>query len=592
MSGTVADPATKATDGEISVSRLDDAFPPINWPVTASHFKALVYLNPGPNKLRFDFAMPKLVNSGSSNPIHSTTITIHMMPMSSSPPLQLCILVAKDSPGTFDSTPARISTEGNGLETAIRKFRMCAYLWQAYTAEQMFRNKMGRRCFRFEEEWQTGTSSFRDRDQNTMRNEAKIHVIRTNRTVAELRDPNIAQQNPHATDKNGLFHIAGEALNEYFKPKPGQEIYASVLILDTHWDASAKLLTGHAALGGSSVNGIKMGIFGSHALHSYPSAFEEVVPAFTDCTKTDTTYCANDCNESASSWEACNIGIGAHLHETGHLLGCPHQENGIMLRDYVTLNRTFITKESFCCRANTKGGLVLEDDECTWHRLDLLRFRSHPCFRLPNDAKLPADKSVQAWPVDNSNVLVTAASGVAFIELFPGGDGTCHWWVEYGDGNGRGPVQRQVVLKDAELKSMLPESERGKKLKLVVHSYGGGTHEIPDFGLLTSKASTLKLANGQTAFRGAKLGLSRTKGSQSEEVIFTSALNLVSNKVDLGLFDTSKQSKVMMTKVVIYHGLFLDGMEFIYEAGQPQLFGKRGGKKGGSEFRLGKHGSN
>ena len=69
----------------------------------------------------------------------------------SSPPLQLCILVAKDSPQTFDAVPERVEKEGNGLSTAIKKFRMAAYLWQAFTAEQMNRNGFGRRCYRYEE---------------------------------------------------------------------------------------------------------------------------------------------------------------------------------------------------------------------------------------------------------------------------------------------------------------------------------------------------------------------------------------------------------------------------------------------------------
>ena len=59
------------------------------------------------------------------------------------------------------------------------------------------------------------------------------------------------------------------------------------------------------------------------------------MPAFTDCTRTDTNFVANDANESGSSWEAANIGIGAHLHEVGHLFGSPDQESCIMLRGYV-----------------------------------------------------------------------------------------------------------------------------------------------------------------------------------------------------------------------------------------------------------------
>jgi len=182
------------------------------------------------------------------------------------------------------------------------------------------------------------------------------------------------------------------------------------------------------------------------------------------------------------------------------------------------------------------------------------------------------DKSVQAWPVDNGNVLVTATTGVAFVEVRHPGDETCHVWKEYGDGNGRGPLQRQVLLTEADVKGWLPESSKGKKIKLTIHSFGGEAHNIEDYDVLMSKASTLKLSNGQLAFRGAKLGLSKTAGSQPEEIIFESAV---------------KQTKMLM-QVKVYHGLALDGIEFVYEDTTTQLFGKRGGKTGGSEFNLGK----
>src|ERR1700712_91067 len=114
----------------------------------------------------------------------------------------------------------------------------------------MHRNKLGRRVFRMEEEWVTGTSNYRDRETGTMRNEAKVHVIRCSKTVAELRDLDIAQQNPKAKRQGALFGIATEAVKDYFKPLPGQKQYISVLLLDAHWDKGAKMITGHAALGG------------------------------------------------------------------------------------------------------------------------------------------------------------------------------------------------------------------------------------------------------------------------------------------------------------------------------------------------------
>ncbi|WQF78377.1 Putative jacalin-like lectin domain-containing protein [Colletotrichum destructivum] len=569
--GTIGDPSHHSVDGNLSVTRLDDGFPPTSWPVADSHFKALVYLQPGPNKIRFDFSSPKLPNSSSSNPIHASHLTVHMLPANNSPPLQLAIVVAKDSPETFDAVPARIEREGNGLETAVRKFRMAAYLWQAFTAEQMWRNKLGRRVFRFEEEWVPGTSNQRDRDNGTLRSEARIHIIRSDKTVAEIRDLELAQQNEEASMKGDLYGIAAEAINQYFKPLSGQKQYVSVLMLDTQWGTETKVAGGHTALGGNTGGSLQLAIFGSHCLQSYPTSFEEVVPAFTDCTPTDLDFVADNCNQTGSSWETANVGIGAHLHETGHLFGCPHQENGVMLRDYLTLNRSFVTREAYCTRTKSKGGLVLQADECGWHRLDCLRFRAHPCFRLPNDPPMNADDSVHAFPVESGNVVVMAATGIAFIELLADDDDFCRQWIEYPIENG--PVQRQLTLNDRELRERLPENKRKGRLRVSVKSHGGGALDIDNFKKLCSKESSFKLTPGplgKTAYRGKALGNSAMQGAVSQEVVFDSAV----------------KQNLVLSRVILYHENAVNGIEFVYDDDSTQLFGKRGGKEGGDTFEF------
>lgn len=175
-------------------------------------------------------------------------MNINYLPATTSPPVQLVILLGKDSPGTFDAVPERMQREGNDLGAAIRKFRMAAYLWQAFTGEQMYRNGFGRRCFRFEEEWQSGTLTFRDRDSGQMRSEAKIHVVRSEKTVKELRDLDVAQQYEKAAHSGELFSIAMGAMKSHFGPTPGQKQYVSVLLLDAHWDTKAKTITGVSRL--------------------------------------------------------------------------------------------------------------------------------------------------------------------------------------------------------------------------------------------------------------------------------------------------------------------------------------------------------
>jgi hypothetical protein len=291
------------------------------------------------------------------------------------------------------------------------------------------------------------------------------------------------------------------------------------------------------------------------------------VPAFSDCTRTDTDHVANDCNDAGSNWEAANIGIGAHLHETGHLLGCPHQESGIMLRDYVRFNRTFMTREPYSTRTKQQGKrLCLTSDECSWHRLDTLRFRFHPCFQLPSDPAVHPDPTIQVWTVDNNAVLVTAATGVAWIELLPQGDDVCHHWIEYVDASGSAP--RQVSLTEQTMRDLLPEKKRKKKLQLKVFSCGGSEHTVQDFSALTDKETRVKLLDGRSGFRSSKLGFSQMNGSQPQELL---------------LGTCAKQPKFLRS-LRIFHGRGVDGIEFFYEDGSSEMFGKRGGKP--SDFPL------
>ena len=588
VAGEIGEALSRSIDGTLTVSHSSDGFPPTTWPVSESKFKALVHLTPGWNNVRFEFTSPKLNKEG-PGPVHVTTLSVNYLPLNNTPPLQLVILLGKDSPGTFDAPPERTKREGNNLDVAIRKYRMAAHLWQAFTAEQMYRHGFGRRCFRFEEEWQLGTLSCRDFESGRMKNETRIHVVRCEKTVAELRDMEIAQQNKDAKRSGELFTIAKDAVKNHFNSPPGQIQYVSVLLLDSHWDTEKQTIVGHAALGGGADN-TQLAIFGSQALHTYPSCVEDVAPTFSDCTRTDTKHVANDCNESGSTWEAANIGIGAHLHEVGHLLGCPHQESGIMLRDYVRLNRTFMAKEQFSTRTNKQGQMVSRpEDECAWHRLDVLRFKFHPCFRLPSDFVFTGDESVQVWPVEDSRVMVTAPSGVAFIEVYPEGEGeNCRTWIEYLSENKPSGLSGQITLTESELRAKLPEGCRNKKLRLEVFSGGLGRQTVADFGALFSKESVvdipemrlhdkrgglnkLVLERKQKGFKSNKLGLSDMEGTQSDEIIL----------------DNSHIRSKLLTSIRVYHGFALDGIEFYYEDGESQLFGKRGGKPGGDEFLLG-----
>ena len=172
--GQVGFPESPVNNGQIVVHHHMDGYPATQWPITDGYFKALVRLDPGPNKLQFEYTAPNI-------PAFSTGMTLNMLPLAASPPLQLAILLGKDSTGEYECHGERKEHEVNSTETALKKLRMAAYLSQAFTGEQMYRARLGRRCFRLEEEW--GPDTLSNRTTAAMRNIAKVHVIRSESTV-------------------------------------------------------------------------------------------------------------------------------------------------------------------------------------------------------------------------------------------------------------------------------------------------------------------------------------------------------------------------------------------------------------------------
>lgn len=101
--------------------------------------------------------------------------------------MHLSIVLANDSVGDFEGPIDR----PNGVEEAVKKLRMAAYLWQAYTAEQVYRSfgsptngVSARRTFRLEEEWLEDTLSLQESE--VWRSSAKVHVVRSDLTVERI----------------------------------------------------------------------------------------------------------------------------------------------------------------------------------------------------------------------------------------------------------------------------------------------------------------------------------------------------------------------------------------------------------------------
>jgi hypothetical protein len=201
------------------------------------------------------------------------SVGVGYVPLLQNPPHHLANMVAKDSPLMIDCPPHKgggMSSAHSDLDAAIAKLRMTAYMWQAMTAEDLRSKDLGRRTFRLDEEWTADTVS---RDflnarlidrldcEGAMRSTARVHVVRSEKTVKELRDANVAQQNPSAQKDGALFDYFQQALQQAGGPfVAGACPVVAGLILDSHYDVSQKLIVGHAALGCHKPEGLSLGM--------------------------------------------------------------------------------------------------------------------------------------------------------------------------------------------------------------------------------------------------------------------------------------------------------------------------------------------
>lgn len=221
-----------------------------------------------------------------------------------------------------DFKAAGISSAHSSLDAAVAKFRTTAYMWQAMTAEDMRVKGLGRRSFRIDEEYSRDTTTrsalnaIGQQDQSQhMRSVAKIHLVRSDKTTAELRNPQVAQQNERADRPDDLHTYFEQALKAYggVFDSAAHPVVAG-MIMDSHYSIEDELLLGHAALGCHRPQGLSLGVFGSHLTYSWPRFFEEIASCLTDTTPPGDLVC-DDNGECGTAWEACSIGQGAFLHE-------------------------------------------------------------------------------------------------------------------------------------------------------------------------------------------------------------------------------------------------------------------------------------
>ncbi|KAL4734122.1 putative peptidase family-domain-containing protein [Aspergillus similis] len=304
----------RVTDG---LTQTQTATP---WPLHNGRWKTLAMLAPGSNKITFELHHPHGL-------YETLSISVTYLPLLQLPPLHLAILVAKDSPLLIDCPPAKhgaFSSAHSDLDAAVAKFRMTAYMWQALTAEDLRSKGLGRRSFRLDEEWGVNTTlrtpyanaCGHASAQQAMSAIAKVHIIKSDKTVAELRDAQVAQQNPHGRNHEALHRYFEAALASSGLPifEAASRPVVAGLLLDSHYSLERSLILGHAALGSHKAQGLSLGVFGSHLTYSWPRFLEEVPACLVDLRDSGATV-ANGNGECETMRGACFVGQGAFLQQ-------------------------------------------------------------------------------------------------------------------------------------------------------------------------------------------------------------------------------------------------------------------------------------
>lgn len=493
---------------------------------------------------------------------------LQYVPLLQTPPLHLAIMVAKDSPLAIDCPPRKysgLSSAHSSLEAAVAKLRVTAYMWQALTAEELRKNGLGRRSFRLEEEWAADSLSQSFTHDVKMQSTAKVHLIRTDKTVAELRDAQVAQQNSGGRRRDDLHKIFSEALLAHGGPfaSEARPVVAG-LILDSHYDAESKLILAHAALGAHNPNGLSLGIFGSHLTYSWPRFMEEVPDCLLD-EGAPGDRVGNDNGECVSMWEACSVGQGAFLHEVGHAFSAPHT-SGIMARGYSKhWPKCFLAKTAYCTHAKTDGIEPVTpstENDCRWDIRDMLRFINLPHFRQPSDS--PRDDKAPSFEVRDdeefSRVVITCEAGIAQVLL----DGK----VEPSATLASPQMSLQFTLDELESRFDLL-----KPLEVEVLAMNG-KHQTADLSRLFSNKSSIRVPG--TSIRLQKQSVSSGE-PQKDDWQWAVMLKKRGRQDDL----------VPAHKIDLRVGCGLDGAVVYYKDGTQVPCGPRG--KNGNDPGMGGH---
>lgn len=323
------------------------------WPVMNDAFRCLVMLQPGPNELQLEIHHGTKLYS-------SVMFTVQYQPLLQLPPLHLAIIIAKDSaypPSQEDADPDACSE----LDTAITKFRTTAYMWQAYIAETIRSGGLGRRSFRLDEPWTARMDSL-----------AQVHVVRSERTAAELRDIDYRPGERSSSDRDALLQPFEWELATYGAPFIGaaQPVVAA-MVLDADWtyaaDQEGTLADVPLAWCRSNGPEISFCLFSSRLACAWPRSPQEASACLLDARPMGPAAPVAEYRDRTRE-EACGDGQTTVLHRLTNVWGC--------------VNTLHVSSGD-----NWKHAFVptAEPRDTQWRLPEGLRLRARDHFQLPGD---------------------------------------------------------------------------------------------------------------------------------------------------------------------------------------------------------------
>lgn len=270
------------------------------WPVVETIFRSLVMLTPGSNRIRL---------SAADHP--DTVFHITHAPVHSSKRVRLLYVLASDSDGSFQAPPG----EDNDLASAVRRISVAGLLQQTAIAELLHQADMPRKTFQLETNY----------DQSI-----DVGIIRLPMTLNQIYSLSELQ-----------IWLELDAFLRKSDPAWPDRKYMAYLSM-TRFDPVSRSALAHTALGGGN-----LALYGGGNLHTWPQSIDEIPRRFSDVRHVSDYGLFDDSSFRGTFWANFTTGLGASLHELGHVFGLSHSGYApdLMERGFDHINHLFMPME-------------------------------------------------------------------------------------------------------------------------------------------------------------------------------------------------------------------------------------------------------